>query len=151
MEHKINSTTLGHKCGLKMHKSFFFSGDAQCFLIPILRNKMELWYLYLLRGDLLRLLGDRLRRRGDRDLLLMGDRDLLLDGDHLLGGLISFDLSRLDKISSLVRVLKVKRENSSKIRSKVKKTNLQFLLKARFTYLTAAEGPPDRLLRAENG
>lgn len=69
---------------------------------------------YLLRGDLLRLLGDRLRRRGVRDLLRMGDRDLLLDGDHLLGGLTSLDLSRLDKMSSLVRVLKTEEESGSK-------------------------------------
>lgn len=80
------------------------------FFVSYKTNKKTAWCLYLLRGDLLLLRGDRLRRRGDRDLLLMGDRDLLRDGDHLLGGLISFDLSRLDKISSLVRVLKMKKE-----------------------------------------
>lgn len=46
----------------------------------------------------------------------MGDLDLLLDGDHL-GGLASFDLSRLERISSLVRVLEVERRNMVKIKN----------------------------------
>ncbi|ETE64043.1 hypothetical protein L345_10191, partial [Ophiophagus hannah] len=68
--------------------------------------KMDLtkYLIYLLRGDLLLLLGDRLRRSGERDLRRIGDLDLLLEGDHL-GGLASFDRSLLERMSSLVRVL----------------------------------------------
>lgn len=72
----------------------------------LLRRDRLLLLLSLLRGDLLLLLGDRLRRRGERDLLLMGDLLVLLRaGDHLLMGLASFDLSRLLRISSRGRVL----------------------------------------------
>lgn len=59
----------------------------------------------------------------------MGDRDLLLDGDHLLGGLMSFDLSRLDKISSLVRVLKAEEENGSKVQEQAENKNHNSLQK----------------------
>lgn len=118
----MNSTMLAHIKVDKKNASSFYRQDRNLYSFSnILQNVIKnAACLYLLRGDLLRLLGDRLRRRGERDLLLMGDRDLLLDGDHLLGGLTSFDLSRLDKISSLVRVLKIEEENGCKIRSKQK-------------------------------
>lgn len=57
----------------------------------------------------------------------MGDRDLLLDGDHLLGGLTSLDLSRLDKMSSLVRVLKTEEESDSKNQEQAGNKKVHFL------------------------
>lgn len=116
MEDKMNLTVLVHiNKEKKIARSFYTYNSNPYSSCNILQNTLNnTGCLYLLRGDLLRLLGDRLRRRGVRDLLLMGDRDLLLDGDHLLGGLTSLDLSRLDKMSSLVRVLKTEEENGSK-------------------------------------
>lgn len=117
MEDKINLTVLPHinMDKKKIARSFHTSDSNPYSSCNIPQNTLRnTGCLYLLRGDLLRLLGDRLRRRGVRDLLLMGDRDLLLDGDHLLGGLTSLDRSRLDKMSSLVRVLQTEEQSGSK-------------------------------------